>query len=616
MRLMIDSRNEKELTEWLRRQSPRANIVFAARAALRVLPKLAYDQTGSSLDKSGQVWPQKVDSEVVLMAFRAVAVALTTAEFWKHRKSLTKFADLAADEALGMEELVGTNPYGTAMTNMVLEVAAQAAEAVVRDDSFKIAKAFQVGNKIAKPEVIERDDLGKVDYPADVVAFGKDPDAYANAAQADIEVITSWGPRQVAGNSIWPNGQPIWSYDAWFLLKKDLLKLNQDWRVWIDWYEARLHGRKERSEEVELAFVNIADEVWRRGSKAINAEIARKIDALSKSQLTTKQNEAPVLRPPKIPAGKPAAVQPVWKDWQLNLPDSSARSNLRKQALKAALSTLRSELRAIARDAGGEANIDKRVVRFFETAADRVPKKEPRQFETFRLGHLQEFVVAYGKTVSAEWPDYLAHRYHALSIHFDRTLQQFPDWREFKRNAEIQSISEEQISHLPALTSAVASALREKDAALYVNAAVAGALGGLSTLLSSDNHQLGISEQNAAKEASVAVDVIESLNNTLKKIAEMALQGPVARGVSDTARKAGRGYIDEFQKGVVQEAKRQGKKDGAATVRWARRFIVGGGITIGGLISGPSLINWLAATFPIQFGWLESVAIFVRSILN
>lgn len=613
---MIDSRNEKELTEWLRRQSPRANIVFAARAALRVLPKLAYDQTGSSLDKSGQVWPQKVDSEVVLMAFRAVAVALTTAEFWKHRKSLTKFADLAADEALGMEELVGTNPYGTAMTNMVLEVAAQAAEAVVRDDSFKIAKAFQVGNKIAKPEVIERDDLGKVDYPADVVAFGKDPDAYANAAQADIEVITSWGPRQVAGNSIWPNGQPIWSYDAWFLLKKDLLKLNQDWRVWIDWYEARLHGRKERSEEVELAFVNIADEVWRRGSKAINAEIARKIDALSKSQLTTKQNEAPVLRPPKIPAGKPAAVQPVWKDWQLNLPDSSARSNLRKQALKAALSTLRSELRAIARDAGGEANIDKRVVRFFETAADRVPKKEPRQFETFRLGHLQEFVVAYGKTVSAEWPDYLAHRYHALSIHFDRTLQQFPDWREFKRNAEIQSISEEQISHLPALTSAVASALREKDAALYVNAAVAGALGGLSTLLSSDNHQLGISEQNAAKEASVAVDVIESLNNTLKKIAEMALQGPVARGVSDTARKAGRGYIDEFQKGVVQEAKRQGKKDGAATVRWARRFIVGGGITIGGLISGPSLINWLAATFPIQFGWLESVAIFVRSILN
>jgi hypothetical protein len=54
--------------------------------------------------------------------------------------------------------------------------------------------------------------------------------------------------------------------------KKALLASDENWEVWTDWYEARLRGGR-ANEALELARVQITDEIWQQGPKAVNAYI-------------------------------------------------------------------------------------------------------------------------------------------------------------------------------------------------------------------------------------------------------------------------------------------------------------------------------------------------------
>lgn len=56
-----------------------------------------------------------------------------------------------------------------------------------------------------------------------------------------------------------------------------LLRANEDWEVWTEWYEARLAGHP-AIEALEVARVMIAEEVWKQGPKVVNAEIRRLIE--------------------------------------------------------------------------------------------------------------------------------------------------------------------------------------------------------------------------------------------------------------------------------------------------------------------------------------------------
>ena len=54
------------------------------------------------------------------------------------------------------------------------------------------------------------------------------------------------------------------------------LEAGKDWEVWIDWYEDRIAGT-ERSEDRELAYVEVPDELWQQGRAKVNAWIANRI---------------------------------------------------------------------------------------------------------------------------------------------------------------------------------------------------------------------------------------------------------------------------------------------------------------------------------------------------
>ena len=59
------------------------------------------------------------------------------------------------------------------------------------------------------------------------------------------------------------------------------LPKNEDWDVWIRWFEDRISGR-ERSEECELLFATVPEEKWREGPAAANKWIRERLEELQK----------------------------------------------------------------------------------------------------------------------------------------------------------------------------------------------------------------------------------------------------------------------------------------------------------------------------------------------
>ncbi len=97
----------------------------------------------------------------------------------------------------------------------------------------------------------------------------------------------------------------------------------------------------------------------------------------------------------------------------------------------------------------------------------------------------------------------------------------------------------------------------------------------------------------------LAADLIESVNNVLKPIAEVALT-------------AARDYGKGFGKGFKKAAKKQGPKDGEKAFKWLRRIVIGaagGGAALGGAVGTGSFaaLSNLIAKYPDAFAWLGQV---------
>jgi hypothetical protein len=175
-------------------------------------------------------------------------------------------------------------------------------------------------------------------------------------------------------------------------------------------------------------------------------------------------------------------------------------------------------MRGFAGDIAGEANIDRRFVTYLRTLAEQIPQKAPSQVELFRLGHAGEVFVEYAATVDAEFPEFLALRFHAIALHFDRTMRQSPVWREFKRNAAEQRMTPQQVGAIASLGAEVARALLNEDAATFADPTIAQALDALATPLVR-TAELPADIVDAGRQE-LAVDLLESVNNVLKRLAE------------------------------------------------------------------------------------------------
>ena len=117
-------------------------------------------------------------------------------------------------------------------------------------------------------------------FPFHADYVGAYADAYSAAAaadEADATLVEVQGALNIATAPLWPIVMPSSVVFAWDRLKGILLPVEQGWEVWIDWYEDRLFG-KIPLPELEVTCVTLSRSLWRRGPKAVNAEIRRLIE--------------------------------------------------------------------------------------------------------------------------------------------------------------------------------------------------------------------------------------------------------------------------------------------------------------------------------------------------
>jgi hypothetical protein len=242
---LIDFR--KDAREWLRNYSREVMILMAVRAALRALLEIANRP------------PHEVHPRSALAAFRCVGVPwvlLTdpTAQSFQQRlrRAAHGAANAATDSAYGeMDGRIVTPPAAA------LYVAASAAETAAVEARANADKAA----------------VAAVTYGHDRFLLANSADAaFIEAWRGDSSVIT-----KLVAAPLWSSDFPEWPASRWEQLKSDLVRANQGWEVWIDWYEDRLAGRPS-DPRIDLAKALFSDELWKQGPKAVNIEIRRLMD--------------------------------------------------------------------------------------------------------------------------------------------------------------------------------------------------------------------------------------------------------------------------------------------------------------------------------------------------
>jgi hypothetical protein len=586
----IDFSSTHGIERWLAVKRSTVGTVLATRVALRVAPLLAgfLDPVSGGTSQLG--------GEILLPAFRALAASwgagTRPAAAATHVTALTAAAAAVRTSAGAIARAIARAAYAPEDTRVAHAAAGAAAEACAE----ACADAGRLGTG---PGTLAAADAAVTYVPAGTLSAHADAAraALAAAAEADAWIMEDEANASaLAARPLWLTKVPAWASDAWRRLETALLKENQDWRVWTDWYRARLEGRP-TNEALEIARMLIAEEIWQQGPRAVNAEIVRLIAQHEGLPGVSTQNEPRrKTEPPEVPDQRPAAIEPVWQRDLLTLPAQPVTQDLTEAEFIAALAAVRDDLYEFADDLSGEANIDRRFLAYVRRFAGRVPQAPPTQDELFRLGHIQEVVLGYAQIVQSEWPAFLSVRYHQLMLQSERVMRQSPLWRDFKRNAEKMALSEEQVAAAAPLAVTAATALQEGEAREFVDAPVSAALQQLmQTLQQVWRHDETSLEAIEAGNALLAADLIESVNNVLKPIAEAAID-----------------YAVGFSKALRKAAKRQGPKDGGKVFMWLLRLALAGAAREAATGSGAfAELHQLIAKFPQAFKWLESVLHFI-----
>jgi hypothetical protein len=259
----LEFRDRQSLEAWLRTQPREVSVTIAARAALRVLPLWARN----SFDKTD--WRDLRDfGECTGSLFRATALAQVAARYPFRAKKLHK--DISAGRSAAFR--TSTRYYPQSRDNEAARAAAEAAAYAAR------ASLSEVGVPGA----------AQAAFAADYASRTQAPDIYA-ATSADANFLRNeTSARHLAEQPLWPRGEtPAWVASSWRLLR-DLLPKDQDWDVWLDWYDARLKGGPV-PEAIELVYATVPPEKWDEGPAAANAWIKEQLQLLREE---TKEEEA------------------------------------------------------------------------------------------------------------------------------------------------------------------------------------------------------------------------------------------------------------------------------------------------------------------------------------
>jgi hypothetical protein len=235
--LTVTFADNEAVTSWLNGQTDDVALVFAARAALRVLPTVTFSR-----------WPgsgRRTTYEIVLRVFRAVAAAWAVAAYPGRRNALN---DAARAALSGLGDLQAPSPIRAAVY----------ASAAATGEAGAPSRASTV-----------------IGYALDAVGSkGREAfDLFLQALAADASLLQErFSPVTLANSKLWPGRIPNWVSDDWGELRATLLGQNQDWEVWTGWYDERLAGDL-ANQNIQIARVTIENAIWQQSPTVVNAHI-------------------------------------------------------------------------------------------------------------------------------------------------------------------------------------------------------------------------------------------------------------------------------------------------------------------------------------------------------
>jgi hypothetical protein len=246
-----------------------------------------------------------------LPVFRATAISWAAAKYPARKKKLATACRTAA--AALVAQSTGST-WGSGYAAAASRAAEYAAVVTIRDT----ASADAANAAVAAVDALAAFGAGlSLGFNLDLAtAFGANPvvDAFWAAVSIDATRVEEGAAASVIADlPLWPHGQPNQLQSLWQEMIAALLAANQDWLVWIHWYDLRLSGHC-RDEELELAYVRIEEALWDQGPSIVNAEIKRRIQEI----------------PPPIAGAAAQSLSEIFAAWQ-SADAASAAPHLRRQ---------------------------------------------------------------------------------------------------------------------------------------------------------------------------------------------------------------------------------------------------------------------------------------------
>jgi hypothetical protein len=256
---MADSFSMRELGLWLDENPREISIAIASRAALRAVPALFL---GKHKDRT------RYRNSIVLPVFRALAESWTAAA-WPTISSEISKSDAYYNAERATRSIANYQSEIDKIEALISAVSAAAHACATVRSNINIA-------------------LNAVDAVNDALLAAKQVGTFhsnvaLNAMQAAISVdINELKTKDQTGmrsntlviQRLWPKEIPDWASEGWSKLKTHLLACNEDWEVWVEWYEARINGGLDGlRKETERKRIAMDDTIWNKGPKWANAHI-------------------------------------------------------------------------------------------------------------------------------------------------------------------------------------------------------------------------------------------------------------------------------------------------------------------------------------------------------
>lgn len=579
----------EELKEWLKDKPVEWAQVIAARTALRVLPLVGQIFISDEIENTDK-------EQLTLSTLRACFISITACEYPKI--DLTSAAYIVAHSAAGF---AADTILDSTLSAFAANTSANAAYAI------SLTSFVALTNRV-----------GEISHFSDSTFATQLLEAIWNAISKDAIWLAERGdgPDQVkrlAKIRLWPDDEPDWARDERRNLERSLLKISDHHIIWINWYNNALNGKtlfglspvyeKTLTHKIVLQDYDFWGQDFAKVSEDISGwlEDARKRDAKSPDSHELDQWKVDLL---EIPMPYPATLEPEWQNGQLVLPTSPLTDDLTGASIESALAALKSDFSDFVSEIGIEANIDQRASDYLAKISEDIPASPPPQNELFSLAHKEAFFTSYAKTVSDEWPEFLAARFHALGLQFSRVMQQFPEWREFKANADQKQLSSDDIENIETLANAMEQCLREEMALDFVDQGITDIVAEMAGQLKPDTDYSAPEQADAFVQTGkdlLAADLLTSLDNVVKRLAEMMLaaKGPAAKFVKYSGGHLGGAVKEEYEI--------QLKKLGKDVVKWGTRLFKGSVISGGTAIVSIPFGQWLVTNYPTTFSWLEPI---------